>query len=972
MVFRNISKILIFFSLLPHLFSASVPYAGKVSIDGVNYDGEAIFAFEIMDKEGTVHWRNGENIQDGISIFVRNGRYSVELGGQGTKPLSENLFLLEPELYLKVRIDLKDGKGYRHLAPDQRISSTTHALSAEVARRLLPGAVSDEMLNERFRKYAEATFKPRLSEPYSDKLFIEGSELSITIPAEGEYLNYTWYRDGKLMPQLTGPSLISTYSNPNDHAGNYSVVISNEYGSIDCNFSLAIAWDSSSFSASKGYFKHFIAFIDRGDLYISGHSPIYFEGLDDSNMTQSPQLVRSGDVRKIAAGHQFLALVDKDGALWTGGFNSAGQLGTGDNNSTNQLVKIIDSGVIDVKASMSTTYFTKKDGSLWGMGSNFGGQLGTGDKNSTNLPSLIVSSGVVNFSPGVNTLFFTKEDGSLWGMGLNFSGILGLGDNENRMTPTMTKASGVSSLVSAINSSFFIDQNGALWGTGNNWKGQLGTGDTNASLFPKLIIQNSVSKVAISHSFSPTTVFSKEDGSLWGMGFNGLNGMLGTGDTNDSLVPKKIMDGGIAQLAAGNQNILIRKSDGSIWATGSNSSGQLGTGDTNSSLTPTKIWPREIAWTEQILSHSDGNQSFAIGDIAINSHSILVGAGGGWENDGSQRSDTAVYIFKPDSAGQFHQTDKIVSNDQAGFGNWIEANENSFVVSEYYDGRQEIFQFNENNISKIGSLEHNENVVTSLDQNKLFSSNGISFKNQDINAESLIQDNLDVGVVQYDINRPYEHLFGGNRKGNRVIFNFAERVFHSEYTDYNVTTELHILQENGSLLRTDEFSSNFIYSQLADEELIGESHSRPNLNQNLIARQIWEDPRQLNTSVQLLSITPDNKLEVFANLNGDQPDEFFGSSIDMSDDWLVIGAPRATIHEKENAGAIYVYNLNHDSSIERVSKIISSTPEVNAFLGSLVRIAGETVVSGRSAIEDYYNGATPENTKISVFNLKAN
>ncbi len=53
---------------------------------------------------------------------------------------------------------------------------------------------------------------------------------------------------------------------------------------------------------------------------------------------------------------------------------------------------------------------------------------------------------------------------------------------------------------------------------------------------------------------------------------------------------------------------------------------------------------------------------FSTGDIVINSHSILVGAGGRWENDGSLRSNTAVYIFRPDSAGQFHQTDKIVSN----------------------------------------------------------------------------------------------------------------------------------------------------------------------------------------------------------------------------------------------------------------------------------------------------------------------
>ena len=134
MNFSIVSKILIFFSLLPHLFSASVPYSGKVSIDGVNYNGEATFAFEIMDKEGTVHWRNGENIQDGISVNVNQGRYSVLLGGSNMDQIPPRLFLDVIELYLKVSVDLLDGKGMRHLAPDQRITSSPHALTADVAR----------------------------------------------------------------------------------------------------------------------------------------------------------------------------------------------------------------------------------------------------------------------------------------------------------------------------------------------------------------------------------------------------------------------------------------------------------------------------------------------------------------------------------------------------------------------------------------------------------------------------------------------------------------------------------------------------------------------------------------------------------------------------------------------------------------------------------------------------------------------
>ena len=48
--------------------------------------------------------------------------------------LPPQLFLDYDELYLKVRFDDGDGKGLRHLAPDQRITATPRALVAEVAK----------------------------------------------------------------------------------------------------------------------------------------------------------------------------------------------------------------------------------------------------------------------------------------------------------------------------------------------------------------------------------------------------------------------------------------------------------------------------------------------------------------------------------------------------------------------------------------------------------------------------------------------------------------------------------------------------------------------------------------------------------------------------------------------------------------------------------------------------------------------
>ena len=132
---KNLPVLIFFLFFTLFLWSAQpVPYSGKVAINGINFDGEARFTFALQDKEGKTRWRNGENKEDTIRVPVTIGRYNVLLGGQGMNALPPQLFLDYEELYLKVRFDNGDGKGLRHLAPDQRITATPRALVAEVAK----------------------------------------------------------------------------------------------------------------------------------------------------------------------------------------------------------------------------------------------------------------------------------------------------------------------------------------------------------------------------------------------------------------------------------------------------------------------------------------------------------------------------------------------------------------------------------------------------------------------------------------------------------------------------------------------------------------------------------------------------------------------------------------------------------------------------------------------------------------------
>jgi hypothetical protein len=117
------------------LFAAPpVPFSGKLAINGKNFHGNALFSFSIVDGEGTVQWKHAEEPDSKIENFVMNGRYLVLLGGQGMQTLPADLFLQHESLFLRVSVDLKDGQGMRLLEPDQRITSSPYALSAEIAR----------------------------------------------------------------------------------------------------------------------------------------------------------------------------------------------------------------------------------------------------------------------------------------------------------------------------------------------------------------------------------------------------------------------------------------------------------------------------------------------------------------------------------------------------------------------------------------------------------------------------------------------------------------------------------------------------------------------------------------------------------------------------------------------------------------------------------------------------------------------
>ena len=250
-------------------FPSPVPYEGKLAINGLNFDGVASFTFALRDANGTVHWRNGADANASINVPVDRGHYVVLLGGQGMNAFPPNLFLEHPELYLQVRFYRSDAEQWLYLQPDQRIHSSPHALSAEVARMaeaVKSGAITLDMLSPQVLAELNATItRSRLSagirqdlnatlsqgavsldnlspdvlaalqilpsvstQPFARYDRSDGSA-QVEVTARGHDLSYQWLKDGQPINGATAPVLHIADADTDENA-TYAVRVTNSLG----------------------------------------------------------------------------------------------------------------------------------------------------------------------------------------------------------------------------------------------------------------------------------------------------------------------------------------------------------------------------------------------------------------------------------------------------------------------------------------------------------------------------------------------------------------------------------------------------------------------------------------------------------------------------------------------------------------------------------------------------------------------
>jgi len=273
-----------------------------------------------------------------------------------------------------------------------------------------------------------------------------------------------------------------------------------------------------------------------------------------------------------------------------------------------------------IAAGSNYSLATKADNSLWTWGDDFLGQLGVSTSENKKVPVKIMDS-VAFVSAGADHAFAIKTDNSLWGWGNSWYGQLGNGKNnadnwasaENMVRSPIKIMDSVSMVSAGASYTMAIKTDGSLWAWGSNWSGQLGSGtnttyDNDNHKYEPVKIMDSVVYVSagtVGHYMGMNneggngahTMAIKTDGSLWAWGSNEY-GQLGDGtvDTFDNYgnvinaksTPIKIMDS-VKLASAGARYSMAIKADGSLWAWGLNRYGQLGDGTSENRATPVKI-----------------------------------------------------------------------------------------------------------------------------------------------------------------------------------------------------------------------------------------------------------------------------------------------------------------------------------------------------------------------------------------------
>jgi alpha-tubulin suppressor-like RCC1 family protein len=336
-------------------------------------------------------------------------------------------------------------------------------------------------------------------------------------------------------------------------------------------------------------------FVSNGALYACGNNNFQEVGNGTTVWASSPvQIGTQTNWSKVAAGDQYGLAIKTDGTLWSWGVRAGYVQGpevtnlSGTSSFSSPVLIPITFGKLPNACSFDNTLAISRDNYLFGWGRNGEAELGLGDLIKVAGPKMIGTLTWSEVTGGGKTSAAIRYDNTLWAWGENGLGELGLGNTTNRLSPVQVGTlADYSKVVCGPNSTYFV-RNGTLWATGQNNLGQLGDGTTTNRSSPVQIgTLNTWSKVFATQDRTAFAI--KTDGTLWAWGSNAY-GQIGDNTSTNRSSPVQV--GTLtnwATVSNGGYGALAVKTDGTLWAWGWGQDGQLGDGSIISKSSPVQV-----------------------------------------------------------------------------------------------------------------------------------------------------------------------------------------------------------------------------------------------------------------------------------------------------------------------------------------------------------------------------------------------
>lgn len=341
----------------------------------------------------------------------------------------------------------------------------------------------------------------------------------------------------------------------------------------------------------------------------------------------------------LAAGQQFSAATDTNGALWTWGSNDGGQLANGDTTKAN---KNTPAKIVGPASSLFWKYISCGFHSTIGIPAD-GTLYKTALTSSVAITQLSSNNTWIVASGGLFSTFASRSDYTSWAMGPSASGQLGLNIYSNSQTVSVLSQMGLnltywSHIASGVSHTLAIHDDGSLWACGNNINGQLGDSTlVNKQNFFQIGIATTWVNVACGQYYSFAI---QSNGSLWVWGDN-TYGQLGDGTRVSKSIPTRIGVGTTwKSIACGGMHTLMSNTANSLLVCGNNTSSQLGL------ITPQFLSPYNLALTSLtntgtiVLNRSDNiqfnysitgslvkNNTNTLSSILSNNCNIIINSG---------------------------------------------------------------------------------------------------------------------------------------------------------------------------------------------------------------------------------------------------------------------------------------------------------------------------------------------------------